>query len=121
MPETREVTLTLRLPPHIADQAATVHAAEPEFLERVVFYGLTRRSIYHAIRERTLDGRRASLERIDADGEVTGVLDGTLHVDEGSLELRSDGVQPIPEEARAMILAENLPPTPAPWETRRRP
>lgn len=78
---TREVTLTLRLPPHLADQAEEVHAAEPEFLERIVLYGLTRRSIYHAIRERR----------------------------EGTEDLlpRTDGVQPIPEEEGRAILAEN--------------
>lgn len=80
--ETREVTLTLRLPLVLADQVEEVHAAEPEFLERVVLYGLTRRSIYHAIRE----GRR-----------------------EGTHDLlpRTDGVEPIPEDEARAILAEN--------------
>lgn len=52
MGETREVTLTLRLPPDIAEQAEEVHAAEPEFLERVVLYGITRRRVYRDIRDR---------------------------------------------------------------------
>ena len=50
--ETKEVTLTLCLPHDIADQAEELHAAEPEFLERVVMYGITRRQVYQGLRER---------------------------------------------------------------------
>ena len=51
MRESREVTITLRLPPDLADQAGEVHRAEPEFIERVVRVALTRRSIYRAQRD----------------------------------------------------------------------
>lgn len=52
MYETREVTITLRLPPDIADQAEEIQKEDPEFLSRVVLYGLTRLQIYRSIQER---------------------------------------------------------------------
>ncbi len=51
MNETRKVTLTVYLPHDIATQAKEVQKTDPEFLSRVVLYGLTRRSIYHQLRE----------------------------------------------------------------------
>lgn len=50
--ETRTVQLQVRLPRDIADQAEEVQETDPEFLSRVVLYGLTRRSIYKHLRER---------------------------------------------------------------------
>ena len=50
--ETRSVQITVRLPRDIAAQAEEVQQADPEFLSRVVLYGLTRRSIYRHLRER---------------------------------------------------------------------
>ena len=52
---TRSVEITVRLPHDIAEQAEEVQEADPEFLSRVVLYGLTRRSIYRQLRERSLD------------------------------------------------------------------
>lgn len=49
--ETRSVQLNVRLPREIADQAEAVQENDPEFLSRVVMYGLTRRSIYKHLRE----------------------------------------------------------------------
>jgi hypothetical protein len=49
--ETRSVQLNVRLPREIADQAEAVQASDPEFLSRVVLYGLTRRSIYQHLRD----------------------------------------------------------------------
>lgn len=49
--ETRSVQLTVRLPREIADQAEQVQESDPEFLSRVVLYGLTRRSIYRHLRD----------------------------------------------------------------------
>ncbi len=62
--ETREVTLTLRLPPKLADQVEEIHATEPEFLERVVRYGLTRRGLLFRLLER-------ERERAEADKSHT--------------------------------------------------
>ena len=53
--ETRSVQISVQLPHDIAEQAEEVQKADPEFLSRVVLYGLTRRSIYHQLRERSLD------------------------------------------------------------------
>ena len=49
--ETCSVELTVRLPRDIAAQAEEVQRTDPEFLSRVVLYGLTRRSIYRHLRE----------------------------------------------------------------------
>ena len=49
--ETRSVQLSVRLPRDIAAQAEEVQKSDPEFLSRVVLYGLTRRSIYRHLRE----------------------------------------------------------------------
>jgi len=53
--ETRSVQLSVRLPRDIAAQAEEVQESDPEFLSRVVLYGLTRRSIYKHLRERDAD------------------------------------------------------------------
>jgi len=49
--ETRSVQLTVRLPRDIAAQAEEVQKSDPDFLSRVVLYGLTRRSIYRHLRQ----------------------------------------------------------------------
>ncbi|TVR54444.1 MAG: hypothetical protein EA421_08535 [Gemmatimonadales bacterium] len=50
--ETCSVQLKVRLPRELAQQAEEVQKSDPEFLSRVVLYGLTRRSIYQHLRER---------------------------------------------------------------------
>ena len=47
--------LNVRLPRDIAAQAEEVQKTDPEFLSRVVLYGLTRRSIYRRLRERKVE------------------------------------------------------------------
>lgn len=54
--ETRSVQLNVRLPRDIAAQAEQVQESDPEFLSRVVLYGLTRRSIYRHLREQNGPG-----------------------------------------------------------------
>ena len=49
--ETRSVQLSVRLPRDIAAQAEEVQRSDPDFLSRVVLYGLTRRSIYRHLRD----------------------------------------------------------------------
>ena len=49
--ETCSVQLNVRLPRDIAAQAEEVQKSDPEFLSRVVLYGLTRRSIYRHLRD----------------------------------------------------------------------
>ncbi|MGD8320024.1 MAG: hypothetical protein PVJ02_06205 [Gemmatimonadota bacterium] len=41
----------MRLPRDVAAQAEEVQKSDPEFLSRVVLYGLTRRSIYQHLRD----------------------------------------------------------------------
>lgn len=48
--DTCSVQLNVRLPREIAAQAEEVQKSDPEFLSRVVLYGLTRRSIYRHLR-----------------------------------------------------------------------
>jgi hypothetical protein len=68
MTETCSVHLSVRLPRNIAQHAEEVQKTDPEFLSRVVMYGLTRRSIYQVLRD--ADDRRAG----DADSETTPEL-----------------------------------------------
>ncbi len=49
--DTCSVELTVSLPRDMAALAEEVQEADPEFLSRVVLYGLTRRSIYMHLRE----------------------------------------------------------------------
>ena len=60
--ETRSVQITVRLPRDIADQAEEVQRTDPEFLSRVVLYGLTRRSIYRHLRDQEEDSTGTSAE-----------------------------------------------------------
>jgi len=53
--ETRSVQLSVRLPSDIAAQAEEVQETDPEFLSRVVLYGLTRRSIYRHLRQNDVE------------------------------------------------------------------
>ncbi len=49
--ETRSVELKVHLPRDIAAQAEEVQKTDPEFLSRIVLYGLTRRSIYRHLQD----------------------------------------------------------------------
>lgn len=64
--ETCSVQLNVRLPRDLAEQAEEVQRSDPEFLSRIVLYGLTRRSIYRQLREQgridsSLDGDLSQL------------------------------------------------------------
>jgi hypothetical protein len=48
--ETRSVQINVRLPRDMAAQAEEVQRTDPEFLSRVILYGLTRRSIYQHLK-----------------------------------------------------------------------
>ncbi len=101
MNETKNVTITLRLPPDIADQVEELHAAEPEFLERVVQTAIVRRWIYRGIRER---------EALNADGSIRWTAERVVPIEESGPLMsaaRFLGIKPInPEEGRR-ILAED--------------
>jgi len=99
MNETKNVTITLRLPPDIARQVEEVHAAEPEFLERVVRTALLRRWIYRGIRES---------EALNEDGSIRWTADRVVPIEESERPLMSAvrflGIKPKEGER---ILAEN--------------
>ena len=52
--ETCSVQLDVKLPRDIAAQAEEVQRTDPEFLSRVILYGLTRRAIYNNLRSQDL-------------------------------------------------------------------
>ena len=58
--ETRSVELSVQLPREIADQAEELQGDDPEFMSRVILYGLTRRSIYRHLRQ-----KESSLAEVD--------------------------------------------------------
>ena len=60
--ETCSVQLNVRLPRDIAAQAEEVQRTDPDFLSRVILYGLTRRAIYNNLRDQ--EGRDSSGEGI---------------------------------------------------------
>jgi len=62
---TRSVQLNVRLPNDLAAEAEEVQLSDPDFLSRVVQYGLTRRSIYRRLRE--AEGRHSSSMSHSAD------------------------------------------------------
>jgi len=64
--ETCSVQLNVRLPRDIAAQAEEVQKTDPEFLSRVVLYGLTRRSIYRHLREQNESAGEAVQEESPA-------------------------------------------------------
>lgn len=59
--ETRSVQLSVKLPRDIAAQAEEVQESDPDFLSRVVLYGLTRRSIYRHLRDHDVVGSQPDL------------------------------------------------------------
>jgi hypothetical protein len=62
--ETRSVQLSVRLPRDIAAQAEEVQRTDPEFLSRVVLYGLTRRSIYRHLRDQTESDTDSTIQAV---------------------------------------------------------
>ncbi len=60
--ETRSVQITVQLPADIAEQAEEAQRTDPEFLSRVMLYGLTRRSIYRHLRERSREQTPSEVE-----------------------------------------------------------
>jgi len=49
MSDTRAVELVLRLPHEIADSVEEVRDRDPEYLNRVIRYGLVRRAVYREL------------------------------------------------------------------------
>jgi hypothetical protein len=66
--DTCSVQLEVRLPRDLAAQVREVERSDPEFLSRVVLYGLTRRSIYRRLSE------SASEASVHARGDGTPIV-----------------------------------------------
>lgn len=66
--DTCSVQLSVRLPRDIAAQAEEVQKADPEFLSRVVLYGLTRRSIYRHLRAQEREATAEGVQSIAPPG-----------------------------------------------------
>lgn len=47
--ETRQVELVLDLPADLADDVEQVRRDDPELLQRIIRYGLTRRAVYREL------------------------------------------------------------------------
>ncbi|MEX2532161.1 MAG: hypothetical protein WD960_15455 [Gemmatimonadota bacterium] len=56
MSETCSVNLEVHLPPDLAATAEEVQRKDPEFLSRVILYGLTRRTVFEELRSRSMHG-----------------------------------------------------------------
>ena len=52
MPETRSVELVLDLPHDIARSVEEVSHRDPDYLRRVLRYGIARRAVYQSLRRR---------------------------------------------------------------------
>lgn len=50
MPESRSVSLVVNLPCDLADEVERLQQTDPEFLERVLAYGLVRRAVFVRLR-----------------------------------------------------------------------
>lgn len=62
---TRSVQLNVRLPQDVAAEAEEVQRSDPDFLSRIIQYGLTRRTIYRSLRE--VEQREAQMRPLSAD------------------------------------------------------
>ena len=51
--DTRSVELSLDLPSALADSVEEVRKRDPEYLERVIRYGMVRRAVYESLSRRT--------------------------------------------------------------------
>jgi hypothetical protein len=58
--ETRSVDLKIRLPREVAQQAEEIQRSDPEFLSRLILYGLTRRTVYQHLRSSGNTGQESA-------------------------------------------------------------
>ena len=58
MSDTRPVELVVRLPNELADSFEEIRERDPEYLNRVIRYGLVRRAVYRELQ--TANGRTSS-------------------------------------------------------------
>lgn len=51
MPESRSVNLVVSLPVDLADEVEDICRSDPEFIEKVLAYGLVRRAVFARLKE----------------------------------------------------------------------
>lgn len=51
MEDSRPVHLVLSLPAHLADEVERVSETDPEYLQRVLAYGMVRRAVFDHLRD----------------------------------------------------------------------
>lgn len=102
--ETRAVDLRVRLPRDVAAQATVVQREDPEFLSRVVLYGLTRRSIYRYLSEREEEPTNARGEPLTE--HELAVLSENAALDDARVGRPYESLDEIPDDVRAGLDAE---------------
>jgi len=60
MPECRSVNLVVNLPVELADEVERLQRTDPEFIEKVLAYGLVRRAVFARLRGVTALHRSSS-------------------------------------------------------------
>ncbi len=65
MPESRSVNLVVSLPADLADEVEQICKTDPEFIEKVLAYGLVRRAVFARLRT-TVPWRRPSTSPIES-------------------------------------------------------
>lgn len=63
MPETRAIDLSVRLPQALAEEVERVRRQDPEMLNRIVAYGVTRRAIFDHLVAREMRGSGPERDR----------------------------------------------------------
>jgi hypothetical protein len=69
--DTRSVQVSVRLPSDVAAEVKEVEQSDPDFLSRVVLYGLTRRSVYRRLSESEVEDDREG--RDEGDGDIVSI------------------------------------------------
>lgn len=65
MPESRSVNLVVSLPADLADEVEQIYKTDPEFIEKVLAYGLVRRAVFARLRD-TVPWQRSSTPPAEA-------------------------------------------------------
>ena len=66
--DTRAVELVLQLPTDLAESVEAVKENDPEFLSRVIRYGLARRAVYQDLSSAPSEPGKASAPELQAHG-----------------------------------------------------
>ncbi|KPK59003.1 MAG: hypothetical protein AMS21_10230 [Gemmatimonas sp. SG8_38_2] len=73
MPESRSVNLVVDLPVELADEVERLQRTDPEFIEKVLAYGLVRRAVFARLRGVTAL-QRSSASPVESTYEASSEL-----------------------------------------------